>query len=372
MDWKVGYVDYPKQFSNDEKEYMGIIREVLSKGDLMLRGQLSEFEEALAGFCGTGFAVGLSNCTDALFLALHAAGIGPGDEVITVSHTFVATASAIHHTGAAPVLVDIAGDHNMDAGLVEEAITTRTRAIIPVQLNGRICSCMDRIVEIAERYNLFIIEDSAQALGASYRGKKAGSFGTAGCFSFYPAKLLGAFGDGGALVTDDEDLALTIKKLRNHGRASGTEIEGWSFNCRMDNLQAAVLDYKLRRLPDWIRRRREIAAGYDEMLSGVEALRLPPPPAESGDHYDVFQNYEVEAEDRDGLARHLAARGIEVMLPWGGKGVHQHEALGLCGFRLPRTEELFKKAVMLPMYPELDDWQVEYVSDAVRGYYDGT
>ena len=299
---------------------------------------------------------------------LHAAGVRPGDEVITVSHTFVATVAVVHHLGATPVLIDIAGDHNMDVDLIERAISPRTKAIVPVHLNGRICSGMDRLVDIAKKHGLTIIEDAAQALGAHYKGKKAGSFGLAGCFSFYPAKLLGAFGDGGAVVTDSEEFAEEIKTLRNHGRSKGTDIERWSFNCRMDTLHAAILDYKLAQLPAWLVRRREIAAIYNEKLSDIKGVKLPPPPVDGEDHFDVFQNYEIEAERRDELVRHLNSEGIEVMISWGGKGVHQHEALGLT-FILPRTEELFKKVLMLPMFPELKDSQVEYVAGAVKKFY---
>ncbi len=370
MGWRVKYVDYPKQFANHEQEYMGIIRETLSKGDLILRHQLSAFEDNLARFCGTRFAVGVSNCTSALHLSLYAAGVGEGDEVITVSHTFVATAAAVHQLGAQPVLVDISDDHNMDVGLVERAITCKTKAILPVHLNGRICSDIERLVEIARDHNLVIIEDAAQALGASSGGKKAGSFGLAGCFSFYPAKLLGAFGDGGAIVTDNEELAGLLKLLRNHGRSPAGDITQWGFNYRMDNLDAAVLDFKLARLPAWIERRREIAGMYNSLLSGVKELKLPPPP-QGADRYDVFQNYEIEAQRRDDLVGHLNDRGIEVMLPWGGKGIHQFNTLGLAGNGgLIKTTAVFEKVIMLPIYPELENEHVEYVASAIREFYD--
>lgn len=369
MDWKVRYINYPKHYSNNEKEYLAIITEILSKGDLILREQLNEFEQNLAIFCGTKYAVGLSNCTDSLFLAYYAAGIRPGDEVITVSHTFVATAASIHHLGAKPVLIDIADDHNMNIDLVEQAVTPRTKAIVPVHLNGRICTGMDRLVEIAKKHNLIIIEDAAQALGGYLKDKKAGGVGLGGCFSFYPAKLLGAFGDGGAIVTDDEGFANAIKLLRNHGRGPDGEILRWGFNCRMDNLHAAILDFKLKLLPGWIERRRAIAKRYDDILLGIKELELPHPPRENDDRYDVFQNYEIEADRRDELVKYLNSRGIEVMLPWGGKGIHQFTALGLNSHKLPRTEKLFKKALMIPMYPELEDHQVEYVANAIGEFY---
>jgi|SRR5437867_1930549 len=368
MEWKVRFVDYPAQFSKMESEIMDTIRTVLSQGDLMLRQQLRHFESHFAAFVGTRYAMGTSNCTDALHLALRAAGIGPGDEVITVSHTFVATAAAIHHAGAAPVLVDIGDDHNMNVDLVESAITPRTKAIVPVHLNGRVCD-MGRLMSMAEKHGLLVIEDSAQALGASFDGKRGGSFGVAGCFSFYPAKLLGAFGDAGAMTTNSKEIAEKVMAMRDHGRTNHGEVSGWSFNCRLDNLQAAVLDLKLKMLPKWIARRRELARYYHEQLSGLRQLRLPPSPATEGCSFDVFQNYEIEAQDRDRLVDHLKGKGVEILIPWGGKGVHQFKALGLSHFHLPRTARLFQDVLMLPLHTELSDEQVEYVCQAVRDFY---
>ena len=367
MDWTVPFVNYPKQFRAMEAEIMSTVREVVGRGDLMLRGQLRDFETHFAAFVGTRFAVGVSNCTDGLQLALRAAGIGAGDEVITVAHTFVATAAAIHHTGATPVLVDVADDHNMDMDGLEAVFTPRTRAIIPVHLNGRLCD-MPRLMAIARRRGVIVLEDSAQALGGAYKGQRGGSFGLAGCFSFYPAKLLGAYGDGGAVTTNDEELAGKIRSLRDHGRLPGGEISGWSFNCRLDNLQAALLDLKLPRLADWIARRRALAALYHQQLSGLSQLRLPPPPAE-GPYFDIFQNYEVEAADRDHLVERLKARGVEILIPWGGRGVHQFKTLGLTHHHLPRTDELFRGVLMLPLHVELDDKDVIYTANVIREFY---
>src|SRR2546422_1307612 len=234
---------------------METMRDVLSKGDLIMREQMLDFEHNLASFVGTTDAVGVSSCTDGLRLLLEAVGIGPGDEVITVSHTFMATMAVIHHVGATPVLVDVGADHNMNLDLVEAAITPRTKAIMPVYLNGRLVQ-MDRLMEIAKKHNLLVIEDTAQALGGAYLGVRGGAWGLAGAFSFYPAKLLGAYGDAGAVVTDDGPLADRLRAIRDHGRLTKTELAGWGHNCRMDNLQAAVLDLKLKLVPAWIRRRR--------------------------------------------------------------------------------------------------------------------
>jgi dTDP-4-amino-4,6-dideoxygalactose transaminase len=369
--WKVRYIDYPASYHKMREEILGIIDTALTQGDVMMRHQLSDFEDNLAEYVGTKYAVGVSNCTDAMHLTLRAAGVGSGDEVITVSHTMVATAAAIHHAGAEPVLVDIGDDHLIDVGLVEAAITPRTKAIMPVQLNGRICD-MDRLMAIADQHGLLVIEDAAQALGASLNGVKAGSFGLGGCFSFYPAKILGTFGDGGAVTTNSPDIAERVKELRNHGRMANGDVSGWSFNCRLDNIHAAVLDAKLKYMPPWIQRRREIAHIYQEGLQGIPQLLLPPPPLEEGPLFDVFQNYEIEAKDRDALIAHMTEQGVETMLPWGGKGVHQFEALGLTHHQLPRTERMFEEVLMVPMHPELSDSDVDYVVETIRSFYRST
>jgi dTDP-4-amino-4,6-dideoxygalactose transaminase len=368
MDWKVRFINYPLHFRTMETEVIETIHEVLAAGDLILRKQTEQFEANLAAYCGTKFAVGVSNCTDALHLCYRAAGIGPGDEVITVSHTFVATVAGIVHAGGCPKLIDIGNDHNMDPRRIEAAITARTKAIVPVSLNGRACD-LPRILEIADKHGLVVVEDSAQALGAVVGGKKAGAWGLAGCFSFYPAKTLGAFGDAGAVVTNDERLAERVRLLRNHGRAADGRIACWSFNCRIDNLHAALLDLKLKRLPQSIERRRAIARIYHAELASVDALRLPPPPGSEPTRYDAFQNYEIEAEDRDRLLAHLKAKGVEILLPWGGRAVHQSPALGLGNASLARTEELFRKVLLLPMYPELTDDEVRYVAGVVKEFY---
>ncbi len=368
MSRKVKFINYPLHFQTMEAEIMETIHKVLSQGDLILRQQTQDFEANLAAFCGTKYAVGVGNCTDALLLSYLAAGIGSGDEVITVSHTFVATVAMIVQLGAKPVLVDIGDDHNMDPEKIEAAITSRTKAIVPVSLNGRCCR-LDRIKQIADKHDLVVIEDSAQALGASYQGKKAGSWGLAGNFSFYPAKLLGAFGDAGAVITNDEAFAEQIRLLRNHGRQADGEIVRWSYNFRIDNLQAAILDVKLRYLPRWFERRREIAALYHKKLANVGEVILPPGAETGPDFYDVYQNYEIEAKHRDGLIKNLRANGVEILQPWSGKGVHQFKALGLQNFQLPRTDLLFQRALMLPLYPELTDEEVHFVADVVKGFY---
>jgi dTDP-4-amino-4,6-dideoxygalactose transaminase len=370
MEWKVRYIDYPRQYAKMRTEVLDVVDSVLSRGDLMMRQQMRDFEDHLAAFVGTDYCVGTSNCTDALWMALLAAGIGPSDEVITVSHTFVATAAAVHHTGATPVLVDIGDDHNMNVDLVEAAITPRTKALLPVHLNGRLCA-MDRLMAIAKSRSLLVIEDTAQALGGAFQGVKGGQWGLAGCFSFYPAKLLGAYGDAGALVTNDTALAQRVRELRDHGRTADGGLSGWSFNNRLDNLHAAILDLKLTHVPEWIQRRRAIAALYQQHLEGIPRVLPPPAPADAGDYFDVYQNYEIESENRDALRDHLREAGIETLLPWGGKGIHQFPVLGLGHYRLPRTERFFERGLMLPMHCELEDEQVVFVAQTVRAFHGG-
>jgi dTDP-4-amino-4,6-dideoxygalactose transaminase len=368
MEWRVKYIDYPSQYRKLEKELLSTIQEVLSRGDLLLRKNLEDFENTISGYVGVNHTIGVNSGTDALHLAVEAAGIQPADEIITSSHTFVATGAAIHHSGAKPVLVDIGEDHNIDASLIENMITDKTKAIMPVHLNGRLCD-MDKITAIANKYNLLIIEDAAQALGATFKGKKAGSFGLAGCFSFYPAKLLGAYGDAGAVVTSDDSLAKNISYLRNHGRMDNGEVSGWAYNTRLDNLQAAILQIKFKKFPSWIERRRQIASIYNDGLEKISHLRLPNPPVESGDFFDVYQNYEIEAESKDKLRTYLTQQGIETMLPWGGKGLHQFKSLNLSEYSLPRTEEMFDKAIMIPMHPDLEDHHLDYVIKTINQFY---
>ena len=368
--YKVPFVNYPEHYHRIWKEVMEAITEVLSKGDLILRDQLRQFEENIASFVGVKYAVGVNSGTDALYLSLKTAGVGPGDEVITVAHTFVATVSAIVYCGAKPILVDIGEDMNMDLNQVEKAITPKTKAIVPVYLNGRMCN-MGRLMEIANEHNLLVIEDAAQALGATFDGKGAGSFGLTGCFSFYPAKMLGAAGDGGAVVTNDEEIAEKIRLLRDHGyqRSSG-DILYYGYNSRLDNLQAAILSVKLKHLPKWIERRRELASIYHQGLSDLQELKLPPPPRSDDHFFDVYQNYVIRANERDRLVAHLRESGIEILISW-HKPMHHHDALGLKHFHLPKTEQVSNEVLSLPMYPELSDEQVKYVVDAISNFYKG-
>lgn len=370
--YKVPFVNYPEHYRRMWKEVIDAISEALSKGDLLLRDQLKQFEKDIASFVGVKYAVGLNSGTDALFLSLKAAKIGPEDEVITVAHTFVVTIATIVHCGATPILVDVGEDMNMDVEQVEQKISQKTKAIIPVHLNGRLCD-MKKLMAIAEEHNLIVIEDAAQALGASFNGKKAGSFGFTGCFSLYPAKMLGAAGDGGFLTTKDEKIAEEIRLLRDHGQQRATgKILFYGFNSRLDNIQAAIVNVKLKYLPKWIERRREIAKIYQERLSDLAEVKLPPPPVDNArthaPYFDVYQNYVIRVKERDELVKFLETKGVETIVSWRIPN-HLHPALNLNHFSLPNTEKVSAEVVSLPMYPELADEQVRYVIDVMHDFY---
>lgn len=341
--------------------------DVLNRGAYILQKDLEDFESYLADYCGVKHAIGVANGTDAIWLALMAAGIGPGDEVIMPSHTYVATPGAVKVVGANPVLVECSDDNMMDANHIEQAITEKTKVIMPVQLNGRTCD-MDHISLIAKKYDLIIIEDSAQGLGSKYKGKMAGSFGLAGTYSFYPAKVLGCYGDGGAVITNDEDIARKINLLRDHGRNSDGQFETWGYNSRLDNFQAAILLEKFKTFDEDIQKRRKYASIYHSEINS-ENISMPPPP-ENEDFFDTYQNFEIRANDRDNLKKHLSDNGIGTLIQWGGQAIHHMENLGLTHFELPFTDKFFKECIMLPMNTALTEDEVVYISKKVNSFYE--
>ncbi len=364
----IPFFPYPALFSSHEEKYMEIFQDVLRRGAYIMQKDLHEFEVNLKKFLGVKHAIGVADGTAALFLSLKAAGIKSGDEVILPSHTFVASANAVDFIGAKPVLVECGDDHLIDPISIKKAITQKTRAIMPVQLNGRTCN-MDPIIKIAEEHNLIIIEDSAQALGSKFKGKSAGTFGVAGTFSFYPAKLLGCFGDGGAVVTNDDDIAEKIYLMRDHGRDSSGEIVSWGTNSRLDNLQAAILNYKLESFDQAIEHRRSVAQIYQKELEKLKHVTLPPAPDSDPNHFDVYQNYEIEADNRDDLRNYLDKWGIKTIIQWGGKAIHQYEKLGF-NVSLPNTEYMTSRFLLLPMnlFVTVDD--AFYISQKVREFYE--
>ncbi len=364
---QIPFFNYPALFAREESDLMPIIQDVLRRGAYIMQKDLIEFEENLGKYLGVKHVVGVADGTIALIMGLRAAGIGSGDEVITPSHTFVATAAAIHHVGAKPILADCGRDHLIDPASIKQHITAKTRGIMPVQLNGRTAN-MDPICELANQHGLKIVEDSAQALGSKFKGRFAGTFGVAGSCSFYPSKTLGCFGDGGAVFTDDDKVADYLRLLRDHGRSPTGDVIDWGYNSRLDNLQAAILNFKLKTYDQAITKRRKIASMYDERLANFKDMVLPPGPNSNPDHFDIFQNYEVESGHRDGIRKYLDDNGIKTIIQWGGKTLHQFKDLGL-NDDLPFTEEMTKRFFLLPMNTTLADEDIEYICETIQKFY---
>lgn len=364
----VPFYEYQRMYENEKTLVSPIIEAVLTRSDFILRKDLENFEQALSKFIGSNFAVGVANGTDAIWLSLIAAGVGIGDEVILPSHTYVATADAVRFTGATPVLVDCSEDHLINVNAIEEAISSRTRAVIPVNLNGQACR-LDAISNLALKKDLIVIEDNAQGLGARLLNKSAGTFGLAGTLSFFPAKILGCYGDGGAVITDSQSFAEHVSRLRNHGRNPDGEVVTWGFNSRLDNLQAAILLAKLSILESAIERRRHIAKIYFEELRDLEQLKLPRAQGSQSDFLDSYQNFEIEAANREELRGYLGACGIGTALPWGGKDVDEFNLPGVRSRDLSVTKRIFKEILLLPMNHYLSDTEVMRVTAAIKDFY---
>jgi len=366
MEWKVPFVDPKQHYRKLKAEIDAAIGDCLTHGDLICRRHLEDFEAHFAAFVGVKFAVGLNSGYHALEFSLRAAGIGPDDQVIVPAHTFVATVSAIVNCGARPVLVDVRKDFNLDPAAFAAAITPRTKAVIPVHLNGRVCE-MDRIMEISGRHGLVVIEDACQSLGASHKEKKAGSIGLTGCWSFYPFKLLGGFGDGGAITTDDPRVARMVTLLRYNGEDRKTgEYHYHGQTALLDNVQAAVLDTKLRHVTDWINHRRKIAELYRSGLDGIPGLKLPH--FSPRHHFDVFQNYVVRTKFRDPLREHLTREGIETLVSW-PRPMWHYKGLALGDLHLPETESICREVLSLPVSAETTPEHVNITVRAVRDFF---
>jgi dTDP-4-amino-4,6-dideoxygalactose transaminase len=363
----IPFLDLKVQYQQIEVELKPVLEEIMANGAFIGGPQVAAFEKEFAAFCGVRHCVGLNSGTDALRFALMAAGIGRGDEVITVPHTFIATTEAISQAGATPVFVDIdPATCCIDVNQIQQRLTARTRAIVPVHLYGQTAE-MDSILELARKNRLAVIEDACQAHGAIYKGRPAGSMGMAGCFSFYPGKNLGAFGDAGAIVTDDEKLAQVVRMLREHGQSRKYYHDMEGYTGRLDAIQAAVLRLKLKHLPEWNRKRRTNAAIYNKLLSevaGVTAIRE----AESGQ--SVYHLYVILVDDRDGLQAFLDEKGIATGLHY-PLPLHLQKAYTSMGFKkgdFPVSERIAKRLLSLPMYAELAPEQIEFVVSCIQEY----
>ena len=357
---KVPFLDLKAQYESIRNEIETALQQVLDKTAFAGGPFVEKFENEFASFCQCDFAIGVGSGTDALWMALLAMGIGEGDEVITTPNTFIATAEAISFAGATPVFIDIdESTYTMNPDLLEGAITPKTKAVIPVHLFGQMTD-MDHIMQIAQTHGLFVIEDACQSHGAEYKQRLAGSIGDAGCFSFYPGKNLGAYGEAGAVVTNNAELAEKMRMFRDHGQAKKYyhSIIGW--NARMDGFQGAVLSVKLKRLPAWNEARRKNAQLYSEILANVDGLITP---AEADWAKHIYHIYAICTQDRDELISILSEKdifcGIHYPIP-----LHLQEAYNCLGYdkgSLPIAEKCADNFVSLPMFPELSQEQIEKV-----------
>lgn len=354
-----------KQYQSLKEEMDKAVIEVLGSGSYIVGPNVKKFEKDVAQHLGCNRAVGVANGTDALHLALRALDIGPGDEVITVSMTFVATTEAIGIVGANPVFADIdPNTYNIDVNDIEHRITSKTKAILPVHLYGQPCD-MDKIMEIAKKHKLYVVEDCAQSFGSSYKGKMTGTFGDFGCFSFFPTKNLGCYGDGGMVTTSDDKLADRIVALRGHGGRTKYYHEELGLNSRLDEVQAAVLNIKLPHITGWNKRRKEIAYRYNELLKGVEGIVTP---KEIDNVNAVYHQYTIRVPNRDKMQKELKEVGVTTMIyypvPLHRQQVHKH--LNLPHNLLPVTEKAVEEVISLPMFPELTNEEQDYVVNAIK------
>lgn len=366
---KVPYVNLPAQHAPIKDQLLAAVSGVIDHGQFIFGEEVTEFERQFAQLCGVSYAVGVNSGTDALILALKAVGVGPGDEVITVSNSFVASASCIQILGARPVFVDVGDDYNLDPTLLEEVVTPKTKAILPVHLTGRPAN-MTLILEVAKSHGLYVIEDCAQAVGAEHRGQIVGSLGTAGCFSLHPLKTLNACGDGGVITTNDPNLYEQFNILRNHGLRSRDKCVTWSFNSRLDTLQAAILLVKLKYVEQWTYDRREHARFYQTALDGVQGITVP---NEESWEKSVYHTFVVQADRRNDLKAYLASKGIETNIHY-PVPIHLQEAacdLGYGQGSFPVTERQAERILSLPIYPELEQDQMGYVVECVSNFYNG-
>lgn len=361
---KIPMVDLKGQYHAMKEEMDGAVLGALESTQFILGPNVNQLEKEVADFCGVKHAIGVASGTDALHLAVRALDIGAGDEVITPSFTFIATAESIAYVGAIPVFVDIEPDtFNIDVSKIEAAITDRTKAIMPVHLFGQPAD-MDEILSLAQKHNLRIIEDCAQSFGAEYKGKMTGAMGDAGCFSFFPSKNLGCYGDGGMVITDSDDVAQRIKTLRNHGSKVRYYHHEIGYNSRLDDIQAAVLRVKLKRIREYNENRRKNAHLYNKYLEGSGVTV----PFEDDKGVHVFHQYTLLSEKRDDIHKALGEAGIASAIYY-PVPLHRQEVFKDAGFAdasLPVTEDVAKKCLSLPMYPELEESAIEEICSVIR------
>jgi UDP-2-acetamido-2-deoxy-ribo-hexuluronate aminotransferase len=355
-------LDLKKQYLEIKDEILSAVSEVLESSQYVLGKKGAEFEDKVKAYHGMKEAIGVASGTDALHLAVRALGIGAGDEVITTPFTFFATVEAIMYVGARPVFADIEPDTmNIDPESVERLITKKTKAIMPVHIFGHPAD-MDRIMGLSKAHGLKVIEDCAQSFGASLHGKKTGSFGDAACFSFYPSKNLGAYGDGGMLILNDHEVADVVRKLRNHGSKGGYRHECLGYNSRLDELQAAILLTKLKRIDEYNAKRRQKAALYTQLLSRVVKC-----PVEKEGAVHVYHQYTIVSSRRDDIQKYLKEREMPSVIYYPFP-LHLQEAMEFLGHKegdFPVTERVSREVLSLPIYPELDEKDIHLISDTI-------
>ena len=362
---RVKFVNLGLQYKNLKEEILTKIDFLSSNGSYVLTEELEKFEENFSKYCGVKYAIGVGNGSDAIFFSLLSQGIGKGDEIITAPNSFIATAWTISNTGAKIVFCDVGDDYNLDAKKIEKSITKKTKAIIPVHLTGRIAN-MDEINKIAKNNNLFVIEDAAQAVGAEYNNKKAGSFGLTGCFSLHPLKNLHVNGDGGVVTTNDESVYSFLKKIRNHGLVNRDECEFWGYNSRLDSIKAGIANIKLNYLDEWNNRFRTIASYYRNELKNIMFV-----PEEKSFESPIYHRFIVQCENRDILKQYLEEIGVETKINY-PIPLHLQKAASSLQYKLgdfPRAEEQAKRILSLPIYAEMQDNEVEYVVECIKKFY---
>ena len=363
---QIPYINLGLQHKLIKDEILSSIGNVLDSGQFILGDELTKFEKKFAELHGTKYALGVANGTDALFLSLKAIDLKPGDEVITAPNSFLASASSVIIAGGVPRFADVASDFNLDPDCVEKTITPKTRAIRAVHLTGRPAP-MDDLMTLARKHNLHIIEDAAQAIGATYRNKPVGGIGTTGCFSLHPLKNLAAGGDGGVITTNDDAIYKYLTVARNHGLKNRDECSFWSYNSRLDNLQAALLNVKMKYLDKWTERRRTIANLYYEQFKNLPMIVPHDKPYEKA----VYHTFIIQAEKRNALKEYLAGKGIDTKIHY-PLPIHYQEAAKGLGYKkgdFPVTEKQAETILSIPVYPELTDEQVNYIIENVKGFY---
>ncbi len=356
-------VDFKREFKDTSEELRGAIERVLKSGWFILGAETEAFEEEFSSFIGAKYGIAVNSGSDAIYLALKALGVSKADEVITVSHTFVSTVDAIVRNQAQPVFTDIDPEtYCLDTSQIESKITGRTKVILPVHLYGHPAQ-MEPIMEIAKANNLFVVEDACQAHGAEYRGRKAGGIGTAGCFSFYPTKNLGCYGDGGMIVTSNEEFAEKLRMLRNYGQSQKHHHDIVGINSRLDEIQAAILRVKLKHLDKRNERRRRLAALYDELLADSAVVR----PVEKDYAKHVYHLYVIRSKERDKLRQRLSENEVQTLIHY-PVAVHKQKAYAKPGsdIRLPVTEKACEEVVSLPLYPTISEEEICEVAQEIR------